>query len=109
LKTDKELIPDSRPWWYYKDYLQEGIPGISLDKWYSNKRQPTSKSIIVAVIDTQIDLNHEDLQGQIWTNLVKFQNGIDDHNGYTDDINGWNFTSNKMIMWFGAISNILEY
>jgi hypothetical protein len=41
---------------------------------------------------------------------VKFQKWYDDdHNGYTDDINGWNFTSEMEIMWFGAISDILEY
>jgi subtilisin family serine protease len=32
------------------------------------KQNNQRDSIIVAVIDTQIDLNHEDLQGQIWTN-----------------------------------------
>ncbi|WP_157802113.1 S8 family peptidase [Flavobacterium sp. 1] len=84
--------------WHQKDYQQDTIPGISLDKWYSlNKKKPKSKSIIVAVIDTQIDLNHEDLQGQIWTNPNEIpNNGIDDDkNGYIDDINGWSFTGTK--------------
>ncbi|MBS7254036.1 S8 family serine peptidase [Flavobacterium branchiicola] len=84
--------------WYQKDNVLDGIPGISLDKWYtSNKKKPKSKSIIVAVIDTQIDLNHEDLHGQIWVNDKEIpNNGIDDdHNGYVDDINGWNFKGTK--------------
>lgn len=84
--------------WYQKDHLLDGIPGISLDKWYTlNKKTPKSKSIIVAVIDTQIDINHEDLKGQIWTNDKEIpDNGIDDdHNGYIDDVNGWNFTGTK--------------
>ncbi|RYJ39669.1 Serine protease / subtilase peptidase [Flavobacterium anhuiense] len=69
-----------------------------MDKWYaSNKKKPKSKNIIVAVIDTQIDINHEDLQGQFWTNSKEIpNNGIDDDkNGYIDDINGWSFTGTK--------------
>jgi len=84
--------------WYQKDFQQDGIPGISLDKWYlQNKKKPKTKNIIVAVIDTQIDLNHEDLQGQIWTNQKEIpgNNIDDDHNGYIDDCNGWSFTGTK--------------
>jgi cell wall-associated protease len=94
----KELSPLNLQTWHQKDYQQDTIPGISLDKWYSlNKKKPKSKSIIVAVIDTQIDLKHEDLQGQIWTNVNEIpNNGIDDDkNGYIDDINGWSFTGTK--------------
>ncbi|MCV9930457.1 S8 family peptidase [Flavobacterium sp. LS1R49] len=84
--------------WYQKDYLLDGIPGISLDKWYAlNKKKPKTKSIIVAVIDTQIDLKHEDLQGQFWINEKEIpNNGIDDdNNGYIDDINGWSFIGTR--------------
>jgi subtilisin family serine protease len=84
--------------WFQADYSQDAIPGISLDKWYNqNKNKRKGKSIIVAVIDTQIDFNHEDLQEQIWTNSNEIaSNGIDDdQNGYVDDINGWNFTGTK--------------
>src|SRR5690606_6249844 len=51
------------------------------------------ETVIVAVIDTGIDINHEDLQGLIWTNPKEIpNNGIDDdNNGYIDDIHGWNF------------------
>jgi cell wall-associated protease len=84
--------------WYCNDYQQDGIPGISLEKFYvQNKKKQESKSITVAVIDTQIDLTHEDLQGQIWTNPNEIPNNKidDDHNGYIDDINGWSFTGTK--------------
>jgi cell wall-associated protease len=94
----KEFSPLTMKTWHQKDYQQDTIAGISLDKWYSiNKKKPKSKSIIVAVIDTQIDLKHEDLQGQIWTNPNEIaSNGIDDDkNGYIDDINGWSFTGTK--------------
>jgi subtilisin family serine protease len=55
-----------------------------------------SASVIVAVIDTGIDINHEDLKENIWTNPKEIPgNRIDDdHNGYVDDAHGWNFVSN---------------
>jgi cell wall-associated protease len=98
LTSKKELNPLALQTWYQKDYQQDIIPGISLDKWYAqNKKKPKSKNIIIAVIDTQIDLKHEDLQGQIWTNLKEIpDNGIDDDkNGYIDDTKGWSFTGSK--------------
>lgn len=98
LTLKKELSPLQLQTWYQKDYLVDGIPGISLDKWYVlNNKKPKSKSIIVAVIDTQVDIDHEDLQGQFWTNDKEIpNNGIDDDfNGYIDDISGWNFVGTK--------------
>ena len=51
------------------------------------------KPIIVAVIDGGVDSNHEDLKTVIWTNPKEIAgNGKDDdHNGYVDDVHGWNF------------------
>jgi len=98
LISKKDISPLSTQKWHQKDYKQDTIPGISLEKWYlHNKKKQKSKSIIVAVIDTQIDLKHEDLQGQIWTNPKEIpDNGIDDdYNGYIDDSNGWSFTGTK--------------
>lgn len=56
-----------------------------------------STGIIVGVIDTGIDYNHEDLRGQMWTNVAEIPgNGIDDDgNGYVDDIHGANFAYNS--------------
>jgi cell wall-associated protease len=96
--SKKELTPLAMQPWYHKAYPQDGIPGISLDKWHSqSKHKSKNKNVIVAVMDTQIDLNHEDLQGQLWTNPNEIpNNGIDDdRNGYVDDINGWSFTGDK--------------
>lgn len=55
-----------------------------------------STTVIVAVIDSGVDIQHEDLQGKIWTNQGEIAgNGIDDDgNGYIDDIHGWNFLGN---------------
>jgi subtilisin family serine protease len=53
-------------------------------------------SIIVAVVDSGIDLNHPDLAGAIWTNPNETAgNGIDDDgDGKVDDVYGWNFITN---------------
>lgn len=49
--------------------------------------------VVVAVLDTGIDITHEDLKNNIWTNPAEIpDNGIDDDgNGYVDDVQGWNF------------------
>lgn len=65
-----------------------------------------SRKIVVAIIDTGCDINHEALQNNIWTNpgesgldasgKDKAFNGIDDDkNGFIDDIHGWNFVGNN--------------
>ncbi|MEH2355670.1 S8 family peptidase [Nostoc sp.] len=53
----------------------------------------TGKGVVVAVVDTGVDYNHEDLTNNIWTNTKEIAgNGIDDDgNGYIDDNYGWNF------------------
>ncbi len=53
-------------------------------------------SVLVAVLDTGIDLDHEDIVGNLWTNPNEIAgNGTDDdQNGYIDDIHGWDFVDN---------------
>ena len=56
---------------------------------------PIQKQIIVAIIDSGIDYNHEDLRDNIWHNTAEVGgvSGVDDdENGYIDDIRGWDFT-----------------
>lgn len=92
------LLKNSTLSWHHKDFYLDSVFGISLDKWYTeNESLKTKNQIIVAVIDTQIDLNHEDLQGQLWINKKEIpNNGIDDDkNGYVDDVNGWNFIGHQ--------------
>ena len=52
-----------------------------------------SQSVVVAVIDSGADLDHEDLAGRWWINADEVPgNGVDDDgNGYVDDVNGWDF------------------
>jgi subtilisin family serine protease len=91
--------------WYFNDFSTDNIPGISYNEWLKNNHNKIKcKDIIVATIDCQIDIYHEDLQGQLWTNLKEIPNNRidDDKNGYIDDVNGWNFLGTKSgnyIVW----------
>jgi subtilisin family serine protease len=60
-------------------------------------RTTGSASVIVAVVDTTMDVDHEDLKQNIWRNEDEiFGNGIDDDlNGFVDDVNGWNFVTDS--------------
>lgn len=84
--------------WHFKDIFEDSIPGISLDKAYKEiLSHQKGDTIIVAVLDTGIDIDHNEFKGIFWKNENEIpNNGIDDDdNGYVDDINGWNFLGNK--------------
>jgi subtilisin family serine protease len=57
----------------------------------------TGQGMTVAVVDTGVDYTHPDLQSNIWQNPEEIPgNGIDDdHNGYVDDVHGWNFVDTE--------------
>ena len=61
------------------------------------------RNVIVAVIDTGIDINHPELKDAIWINEDEIPgDGIDnDGNGYVDDVNGWNFFANNNQVFVG--------
>ena len=75
---------------YYTN--QWHLPVINADLAWNVTRGDTN--VIIAIIDDAIDLDHEDLAANIFTNWVEY-NGTagldDDFNGYIDDINGWDF------------------
>ena len=85
--------------WHLMDKDKDGYYGISLNKAYEFARlhKLKSKTVLVAVIDSGVDTLHEDLKDILWTNPKEIPgNGIDDdHNGYVDDIHGWNFIGGK--------------
>lgn len=55
-----------------------------------------SKAVYVAVIDSGIDVSHQDLVANVWVNTEEVAgNGIDDDsNGFIDDVNGFDFLNN---------------
>ena len=78
--------------WYNKE-----DQGMFTEKAYKFLKKKKSKTVIVGVIDSGVDIEHEDLKGQIWINEGEIAgNGIDDdNNGYIDDVHGWNFLGNE--------------
>lgn len=79
--------------WPHSDLFTDSIPGMSLRQAYQFLDGKKSKTIIVGVIDSGIDVSHEDIRDQVWANPIdKPGNNIDeDNNGYVDDTHGWNF------------------
>ncbi len=65
-------------------------------RWKLGNLQTGSKKVLVGVIDTGIDRNHEDLKANMWTNPNEIPNNgkDDDGNGYVDDVHGWDFANN---------------
>ncbi len=85
--------------WHLLDQKKDNFPGISLKKAYKllKKSKISSTPIIVAVLDSGLDINHEDINPVLWTNTKEIEdNNIDDdNNGYIDDLHGWNFIGGK--------------
>jgi len=75
------------------DLKENGFYGISLKPAYLFLQGKKSKPVVIATIDSGIDTLQKDLKSILWTNTKEIPgNGIDDdHNGYVDDIHGWNF------------------
>ncbi len=84
--------------WFNLDPYANSTNGVSAEKTYSELlKGKKSTTVIVGVIDSGVDFNHEDLKDVMWTNPKEIaDNGIDDDkNGYIDDIHGWNFLGGK--------------
>jgi cell wall-associated protease len=79
--------------WQHLDAEKDSIHGVSVYEAYKLLEGKKARTVTVAVIDSGVDIEHEDLQGSIWVNEDEVAgNGIDDDgNGYTDDVYGWNF------------------
>ncbi|SDP86785.1 Subtilase family protein [Mucilaginibacter sp. OK268] len=95
--TFAQVIPPSEPeppkGWQLMDLKENGFYGISLKPAYLFLQGKKSKPVVIATIDSGIDTLQKDLKSILWTNTKEIPgNGIDDdHNGYVDDIHGWNF------------------
>jgi subtilisin family serine protease len=70
-----------------------GTPDADIDAPEAWDIQKGNPNLVIGVIDTGVDYNHQDLVGNIWTNPNEIAgDGIDnDSNGYVDDIRGWDF------------------
>lgn len=79
--------------WWDLDRTDNSYPGVSAAKTHAYLKGKKATKVVVAVIDSGVDIEHEDLRDIIWTNEDEIAgNGIDDdNNGYVDDVHGWNF------------------
>lgn len=81
--------------WYHKDFATTHIYGVNTANAYKflDSKGLKPKKIIVAVLDSGVQIDHPGLKNNIWTNPNEVpNNGIDDDkNGYIDDVHGWSF------------------
>lgn len=91
--TSEESVPSAEDnkgmdkQWYLKD---QKLESVWVNEDYGNT---AGEGTVVAVIDTGVDYNHEDLQDNIWTNSAEVSGTTgadDDNNGYVDDVHGIN-------------------
>ena len=85
----------------------EGIDMNIVPAWKKYDAKSGKRQVIVALIDTGVDITHPELSGSIWTNTGEIPgDGIDnDGNGYIDDVYGWNFYDNNAQVFTGADDN----
>lgn len=81
--------------WYHKNFAKENVYGVATEDAYAYAKEKGLKinPVVVGVIDSGIQGDHEDLAKNMWVNVNEIpNNGIDDdNNGYIDDVHGWNF------------------
>ncbi len=89
----KELSDKEKDNYMHLSLLDDHISGVSADKAHKALEGMVPTTVIVGVVDSGMDIEHEDLKNVIWTNAGEIAgNGIDDDkNGFVDDIHGWNF------------------
>jgi large repetitive protein len=90
--------PDFIMQWHLNNTGQTfGTPDADIDANEAWDIETGNADIVIAIIDTGVDYTHPDLAANIWNNVDEIpNNGIDDdHNGYIDDIRGWNFYDNN--------------
>lgn len=91
--------------WPHADLLTDTIPGMSVNRAYEELlKGRKGVKVVVGVVDSGVDIEHEDLKDVLWVNEKEIPgNGIDDDgNGYIDDVHGWNFLGD-------AVHENLEY
>jgi hypothetical protein len=78
--------------------VKYGTEDADIDALEAFERNDETTMPLVGIIDTGIDLDHEDLVDHVWTNPGEVpDNGTDDdHNGFLDDFYGWDFSGDSL-------------
>ncbi len=92
LSSSPENEPEFSRMWGLNNTTSQGIDINVKTAWKTSIGNP---NLVVGIIDSWIDYNHEDLKDNIWINKGEIPNNEidDDNNGYIDDYNGWNFAN----------------
>ena len=75
---------------------QWGIAACHIDSLLTAPKLDTTWRPIIAIIDTGVDIDHSDLEDNIWTNPAEADGAAgqdDDGNGFADDVHGWDFVN----------------
>lgn len=89
-----DLTDTQKQTWGHSDLILDTIPGMAVDRAYADIiKNKKGQKVIVAVLDSGVDLKHEDLVNVLWKNNKEIpgNNKDDDNNGYIDDVHGYNF------------------
>ncbi|HEX5725102.1 MAG TPA: S8 family peptidase [Longimicrobiaceae bacterium] len=85
-------LPDN---WWLLDPTADHVAGISAERAYRELLAGLrpKRTVVVAIIDSGVDVEHADLNDNVWTNEdeVPGNGRDDDNNGYVDDVHGWDF------------------
>ena len=101
------VMPSS--WWLQNDGAEkdgvEGRRGADIGAphaWH----EATGDGIVVAVIDTGVDISHPALRDRLWVNPGERRDGTDtDGNGFVDDLHGWNFAQDNGQLFVSAVAD----
>jgi len=99
LGTESSVYPNDvlfgQQWYLYNDGQFGGVPGSDVGALGAWSIANTSPNVVVAVLDSGIQLDHPDLKDNIWINQneIPGNNIDDDNNNYTDDVTGWSYDS----------------
>ncbi|KAF8820778.1 subtilisin SUB12 [Cardiosporidium cionae] len=83
--------------WGLRNLLYPQVDTDAISAWELLQKATALRNVVVAHIDTGIDITHPDLRDRIWVNPgeIPDDNIDNDGNGYVDDVHGWNFVDNN--------------
>lgn len=95
IRTNLFVNPPKQQWYLHKE---NDVIDISYSEmWELYSKVQIRKPVVVAIIDTGVDLGNKSIEDSLWINEKEIpHNGKDDDgNGYIDDIFGWDFRTNS--------------